>query len=607
MTDDRKDEQRKRPSWQLPQERQPESDAYHIWTPRPLLRSIYWKPDPPPPFETVSSTYEIFVDQRAWLTMHEHVWQTGAERTPFGYLIGDLCEDPNANRRFVTITAALPARFDFREDAPDQISREATLALQLEVERRRGVLAGWYHRHLGGEVAMSESDVATHHQHFSEPWHCAFVFVGGGDRCDGGCFRSTPDAFAGDLLLPFYEMASNESLLARGLKRSYLDWENYTTVDEIRSDPPPRPRIDLPTTPPEAEEPGAEQPEGAETSDTTPAEDRMVVQPFDADPDQMSAAEAAAAAAEQEQEAVGDTAEPEAEAAGSGDGPESEMEEVGEPAAEDETPEQHETPEAEAADVDEAPDAEARELDYEAAIDAVRPARIELDLEADGPATAPEQAPPPERVPVPERAPPPKQTPPPEVTAGDALAGAGLEVDDTAPEPRKTRTTRKPGLEALRDGKKAKVAAMVAGGVLLVAALVAGYVVFSGREATPDETSSDPAADVEPSLPAEGGAGVDADVTVVTPAQIDSAGRETLGMISQFYGRSVALDDGQATCEELGEALIAVENAWLAYNADFKARFTSPLPAALAERDERLVAGMRDVERLYDESECPRP
>lgn len=606
MTDDRKDEQRKRPSWQLPQERQPESDAYHIWTPRPLLRSIYWKPDPPPPFETVSATYEIFVDQRAWLTMHEHVWQTGADRTPFGYLIGDLCEDPNASRRFVTITAALPARFDFREDAADQISREATLALQLEVERRRGVLAGWYHRHLGGEVAMSESDVATHHQHFSEPWHCAFVFVGGGDRCDGGCFRSTPEAFAGDLLLPFYEMASNESLLARGLKRSYLDWENYTTVDEIRSEPPPRPRIELPTpSAPEAEEPEvadevADEEADDEAPETTPAEDRIVVQPFDADPDQMSAAEAAAATEEEELEPAEEAAEPEAEAATPDEEPEAEVADAEEAA------------EAEAADADEPGD-----LDFEAAIDAVRPARIELDLEGDEPAPPAEPTTPPE--PPPPGPPPeegesesgkPSERPaaePPEVTADDALAGAGLEVDDTAPPPKKVRTARKPGLGILRDGRKAKIAAAIGGGVLVVAALIAGYVVLSGRDAAPEDPPADRATEGEVAPPAEGGAGVDPDVTVVTPAQIDSAGRETLGVISRFYGRAVALDDGQATCEEFGEALIAVENAWLAYNADYKAQFTAPLPAALAERDERLYAGMRDVERLYDESECPRP
>lgn len=247
MTDDRKDEDRRTtPSWHLPQERQPDTSAYHIWTPRPLLRSIYWKPVPPPSFEIVSASYEVFLEQRAWLTMHEHVWQAPPDRTPFGYLVGDLCEDPTANRRFVIVTSALPARFVFREGSAEQISREALLALQLEVERLRGVLVGWYHRHIGGDVVLTESDVDTHHQHFPEPWQCAFVFTGGGDRSEGACFRSTPEKFAGDVQLPFYEMASNESLLARGTKRSYVDWSNYTTVDEIRSEPLSRPILPAP-------------------------------------------------------------------------------------------------------------------------------------------------------------------------------------------------------------------------------------------------------------------------------------------------------------------------------------------------------------------------
>ncbi len=66
------------PSWQVPQERQPETDAYHIWTSRPLLRSVYWKPVPAPSHDLVSSSYEVFVEQRAWCAMHEHVWQTPA-------------------------------------------------------------------------------------------------------------------------------------------------------------------------------------------------------------------------------------------------------------------------------------------------------------------------------------------------------------------------------------------------------------------------------------------------------------------------------------------------------------------------------------------------
>ena len=243
MSENEQDRGQGVPSWQVPQERQPDTDAYHIWTSRPLLRSVYWKPVPAPPHDLVSSSYEMFVDQRAWLAMHEHVWETPTTQVPFGYLVGDLCEDPTANRRFVIVTRAVRARFEFDEIGSEQISREAGVALRLEVDRHRGILVGWYHRHLDGPVELSQQDLATHRERFTEPWQCAFLFVGDGSHSKGGCFRSTPAGISSDLPFPFYEMASNESLLPRGVKRSYLDWENYTTVDEVQSEPPARPEL----------------------------------------------------------------------------------------------------------------------------------------------------------------------------------------------------------------------------------------------------------------------------------------------------------------------------------------------------------------------------
>ena len=540
MTDDRKDGERKVPSWQLPEKRQPETDAYHIWTPRPLLRSIYWKPDPPPPPDVVSSTYEVFIDQRAWLTMHEHVWQTPAGKTPFGYLVGDLCEDPNANRRFINITAALPARFDFREDEKEQISREATLALQLEVERRRGVLAGWYHRHLGGPVEMSEPDVETHHKHFTEPWQCAFVFVARRDGCEGGCFRTSPEEFAGDLHLPFYEMASNESLLARGVKRSYVDWDNYTTVDEIRSEPPPRPPLEFPREPDE----------GAD-------DEELQLEPFDADPEEMEADE------DRESEAA------EAEARQPPETPESaEVQESG----------------GEAEDGEEAP------IDLDAAMEGVRPARIELDLEdePEGDAAIEDE---------------------PEEFAAEAAP----EPEAKPEEPAAIAAEESSWIHRLRSDRR-QVAAIVAGVLLLVAAATAGFFLLRG-----DDVST-AGRDVPVAVESEAGAGAAEDVTGgaivgadslevagVTEAQVDSAGQEMLQAISRFYGRAVARDRGEATCQELAAAYVTVEDAWIRYNTEFKAEFEGPLPDRLAQRDERLYEGVQDAEREFDLSGCPRP
>lgn len=556
MTDDRKDGERTVPSWQLPEERQPETDAYHIWTPRPLLRSIYWKPDPAPPPDVVSSTYEVFIDQRAWLTMHEHVWQTPAEKTPFGYLIGDLCEDPNANRRFINITAALPARFDFREKEREQISREAALALQLEVERRRGVLAGWYHRHLGGPVAMSEADVRTHHKHFAEPWQCAFVFVGQRDGCEGGCFRSSPEEFAGDLQLPFYEMASNESLLARGVKRSFVDWSNYITVDEIHSEPPPRPEIEIPETP---EEISAE------------ADEELELAPFDVDPEELE--EPAVSGQSATDAATSEPGHP-----GSGEEPDARADRDLE--AEEVEVEADEAPEETADDADEVDE----DLDLDAAMDEVRPARIEL-------------------VPGPE----------PEVDT-ESAPDVDSEPSETEEATTGTSTRSKDAAAASRVGRlegNRTLIAMIIGGVLLLAAGVGGFVLLrssdgSGAAGTREEpVASEPAAG---ETPGETPAGADTAVSSgITAAQVDSAGEEMLQAISRFYGRAVARERDEATCEELAGAFIAVEDTWIRYNTEFKAEFEGLLPDRLAQRDERLYAGVQDAEREFEASGCPRP
>ena len=255
MDEESRDSEDRKPIWQASEkDRQIDADAYHIWTPRPLIRSVYWRPDPEPPRDAVSGSYEVFLDQRVFVSMHEHVWKADPGQSLFGYLIGDLCEDPTASRRFVIVTAAVPSRFSFAESEPEQISAEASVALQLEVERRRGVLVGWYHSHPSGSAVLSPEDVATHDRLFFEPWQVAFLFVSDPHAPAGACFRRTPGGFDRELRLPFYEMVTNESLLAKGVRRSRVDWENVSTLDDVRLEPPPRPEPPpVPEPPPDDE------------------------------------------------------------------------------------------------------------------------------------------------------------------------------------------------------------------------------------------------------------------------------------------------------------------------------------------------------------------
>ena len=88
---------------------------------------------------------------------------------------------------------------------------------------------------------------------------------------------------------------------------------------------------------------------------------------------------------------------------------------------------------------------------------------------------------------------------------------------------------------------------------------------------------------------------------------LERLGDRLLESVSRYYGLAVARDDGRATCVQLQDAYVEVENRWMAYNVEGKARFRGRLPGALGARDERLYDGVRDVEREFGRSGCERP
>jgi hypothetical protein len=256
------------------------SDDYHIWKPRPLVRSVSWKPTPEGHEEAAASSYDVFMDQRVFEAMHQHVWNASPEEEPFGYLVGDLCEDRESNRRYVIVKAAIPSHVPFRENEREQITRDVAEALQSDVARRRGVLAGWYHRHREGPVELTKTDASTHERLFPEPWQVAFLFVTDHADSTGGCFLRTRDGFAADHALPFYEIVRLESLKAKGLRSSRVDWSNVTTDDSVIVEALPRPAPPAVVEPPAAverpvveEAPAAEEPKIAEEPEEVELDD----------------------------------------------------------------------------------------------------------------------------------------------------------------------------------------------------------------------------------------------------------------------------------------------------------------------------------------------
>lgn len=162
--------------------------------------------------------------------------------------------------------------------------------------------------------------------------------------------------------------------------------------------------------------------------------------------------------------------------------------------------------------------------------------------------------------------------------------------------------------------------------VVVVAAIVVSVFTFlrSTEGTSPDGTpvrvgAESPGGGEEGSPPAgegpdaqasgtEGAAAAVGDtVAPVDSDRIESLGESLLESISRYYGLAVALDQGRAECSALQEAYVEVENRWMAYNVEGKARFRGRLPDDLAARDERLYEGVQDVEQEFGRSGCERP
>jgi proteasome lid subunit RPN8/RPN11 len=656
MDEERPDGKPGKPAWQRSEmDRQIDADAYHIWTPRPLIRSVYWRPEVEPAREAVAGSYEVFIDQRAFVAMHEHVW-TAADDSPYGYLVGDLCEDPSAGRRFIIVNQVVPSRFPFRENDPEQIGEEASVALKLEVERKRGSLVGWYHAHESGEARLSEYDVATHERLFPDAWHIAVLFVADARHPTGATFRRTPEGLDGDLPLPFYEMVTNESLLAKGIRRSRMDWENVSTLDGVRSEPPPRPPPPpLPDVAAESERPASfvKTEPGPAVQTTEPVREsgaadapppvEVPAEPAD-DEDDAGLASVPPPPFKLDDDLDFDAIVAEVERAGLAPEPDEEVD-----LPQDAEPEMGRQPEPEGSfdEVFQALEEVEEELGAEvgkqhsrgtgkesgsAASEFVEPAAVEaavpdLDDEpgvdetaaAESPEPAPVELPEPAapklpELPEPSRTEPEPGAPQPPASAGEAggsgrrlLLGAGLVValasvwglyqlfgTDSDAVPEGSSGAREPASE---------VAAPTPGPVSPVPAV-----------AKENEAGIEEAAAADSSIDGEGESGSGEEIAAQTEAvqSIDAEALERLSdrvleSISSFYGRIGAFDSEQIGCAELQSSFVEVMDSWIEYNTRGKAGWQGRLPADLEQRDERLYRGVQDVERLFEGTSCPRP
>jgi hypothetical protein len=714
MNEDQQDGSPETPEWRVPGDEQLETDAYHVWKPRPLLRSVHWKPIPAPSREAAVGSYDVFVDQRVLKALHQHIWNAAPTESPHGFLVGDLCEDPDTGRRYVIVSAAVPSRFPMVEEGPEQIQGEALVAMQLEVDRRRGVLAGWYHRHREGPVELTAEDLKTYERHFPEPWQVALLFITDYAQPTGGCFRRTREGLAGDVPLPFFEMVSNESLLARGVRRSHMDWVNVETVDSIDLDPPSRPEPPPEPEPepePELESEPDHEPE-PEPEPEPPVEVELVAEPEAPEEDDILADTSIAV----EDDGIDFSLAPGLDATQPADvdlaegGPIGGLEDEPAPPADESLEDDVDFELFELADdVAEVEDGASR-IDTEEIPADIEPTEPELTLPVlDEPADPDSDVEPADQAAEAD-----VELPEPgwdsgdsasdlslplvedvdldsfvtEVEGADVAAQVDATIDMEAIEPGWDDVDNEEGpvvdVEPLPDlpedleellpdlpedsdevleaepaedawaeeelepelapvpegapkPPRSRRTMMVFGAVLLAAAIVVSVLVFllpsgggtedgsasqavpaAGTEAAqgqaevpaddPPVEVGEPAAGESETLEADQSlAAADSAVSPVSVADVERLGDDLLETISRYYGRAVAVDGGQATCSDLQAAYVQVEDNWIAYNVQGRARFRGRLPDELATRDERLYAGVQDVEREFTRSGCERP
>ncbi|MEN8143569.1 MAG: Mov34/MPN/PAD-1 family protein [Gemmatimonadota bacterium] len=775
------------------------AEPYHIWKPRPLLRSILWKPaTEAEATEQPSPMYETFIVQKALDALFAHVWASPHETSAFGFLVGDLCECPDSGGRYIIVNSAVASRFPLKEEGEPQISPEAKIALQLEVDRHKGVLVGWYHSHPEGSPELSPQDLATHQSIFKEAWHTAILVVTDSSKPAGAVFRHSGEGLHSQPL-PFYEQVSNESLMAKGRKRTRIDWHNCVTEAAIVSDVAPRPDMPKPPDSRAADEEAVrkaaaleaeaaakaaalEAERVAEEEAARVAAEAEAAQVAERAAEEESAAKAAALEAEREAEAARVAAEAEAAAeAATLEAERVAADEVARKAAEEEATraaakadtatqaaeagaaEQAAAQEAERVAADEVARkaaeeeatraaakadaatqaAEAEAAEKAAALEAERvaaeeAARKAAEEEASRVAAAAEDAAKAEQAALAAKAAEEaraakaaekvaakaekaeraatvaeakkaaraakkeekdvraaklkeekaartaaleaeKAAQAAEAEAARAAKelakeksrAALLEADEaaaltkpdsrepsppprrkvaggdrsmTVPEPSRPQERRAPAREvkiaalatdrseeAPQGAPAGRGRGMIAGaaGLVIVIAVLGALVtvIRSGDSgaltddaADPVEELAAPADDGQVDVPAGSevgavepvvGSGGETDVAVNSD-QISRAGFEALGdnmlsVISAFYGQALRHDQGSATCADLQAAFISVEDGWISYNVEGKSRFPERLTGDLLERDERLYAGVQDVEREFDRSGCERP
>jgi proteasome lid subunit RPN8/RPN11 len=177
----------------------------------------------------------IVITQGALREVIRHL-SSSPDQELLGFLIGEPCECPKTNRRFLCITGTLRTGHTIAEEEPVQIPDAEWLGQQLEVRRRRSTLIGWYHSAPFLSPSPTSLDLETHRARFTEAWQCGLVIATEGNEPAGGFFRAHANPEEGGAYIPFYEQVEEDGILEGGRLRTLIDWTSYSTSELVERD-----------------------------------------------------------------------------------------------------------------------------------------------------------------------------------------------------------------------------------------------------------------------------------------------------------------------------------------------------------------------------------
>ena len=189
----------------------------------PLGESISWSASERGATPEMARTTPIYIRQRVLANLHDHLRSAG-NLNVLGFFIGDVCEDPGTQERWIEIKNLVRLTKAAHADKPAAVIAPVWNQLHQEIQRVGGHLLGWYLSHPFGQPELGPDEVAAHQQYFRKPWQMALAIAGGEF---GAFYRSQGASAAMTGALPFREVLDRESISADGGKRTRVTWKNY--------------------------------------------------------------------------------------------------------------------------------------------------------------------------------------------------------------------------------------------------------------------------------------------------------------------------------------------------------------------------------------------